>query len=125
MLIGLWSDHKEDCLDPSKSVWYKVANTLTEAGFPTTGMQAETQWKNLTKKYRDTIDHNARSGNSKKNMFIYGGNRGGLWVSSKCEPQYLLGSMPVEQDVEDTEAHEVVEQKATGKKTEAVFQIKH
>ncbi|CAG2206477.1 unnamed protein product [Mytilus edulis] len=50
---------------PKTSLWSKLAtNTLIELHFASS--QCEQKWKNITKAYKDTVDHNRKSGNGKK-----------------------------------------------------------
>jgi hypothetical protein len=49
-----------------KAVWDKIASKLRDNGFKASSAQAETKWKNLTKRYRDVVDHNNISGNDRK-----------------------------------------------------------
>jgi len=44
---------------------------LAEAGYPVSASQADTKWKNLTRRYREVIDHNNTSGNDKKTYPFY------------------------------------------------------
>lgn len=49
-----------------KSIWEKISASMKGFGYNFTGLQCEQKWKNITKNYRDTIDHNSKSGNDKK-----------------------------------------------------------
>ena len=47
-------------------MWQKIVEVLNINGCPATWIQAESKWKNLTKRYRDTVDHNNVSGNGRR-----------------------------------------------------------
>jgi hypothetical protein len=49
-----------------KDVWQKTSNEMELQSFQFSWQQCEQKWKNLTKTYRDTIDHNRMSGNDRK-----------------------------------------------------------
>jgi hypothetical protein len=49
-----------------KFVWGLIAAQLNSEEFDVTAEKAEQKWKNLTKTFRDTVDHNNRSGNAPK-----------------------------------------------------------
>lgn len=49
-----------------KDVWQKTSNEMELQSFQFSWQQCEQKWKNLTKTYRDTIDHNRKSGNDRK-----------------------------------------------------------
>lgn len=69
LLLQLWDQHQESFVSPKtkkKTIWQKIARLLSESGHVVSWAQAESKWKNLTKRYRDVIDHNNTSGNSKK-----------------------------------------------------------
>jgi hypothetical protein len=59
MLMQLWHEHQDQFTSPKtkkKAVWIKIAKALSDAGYKVTGAQAESKWKNITKKYRDMVD---------------------------------------------------------------------
>ena len=67
--MQLWEKNQHKFASPKtkkKSIWEKIAQALSEAGYAVTWSQAESKWKNLTKKYRDIVDYNNTSGNGKK-----------------------------------------------------------
>ena len=68
-LISLWSEYQERFNSPKhkkKAVWQNIVEVPNVNGCPATWIQAESKWKNLTKRYRDTVDHNNASGNGRR-----------------------------------------------------------
>ncbi|PJE78140.1 hypothetical protein CI610_02925 [invertebrate metagenome] len=68
-LIELYRKEEAKFNKPStkkKMVWQIIARQVNERGFNFSASQCEQKWKNLTKAYRDCIDHNKRSGNDRK-----------------------------------------------------------
>jgi hypothetical protein len=49
-----------------KDVWQKTSNEMELQSFQFSWQQCEQKWKNLTKTYRDTVDHNRKSGNDRQ-----------------------------------------------------------
>lgn len=49
-----------------KYVWGLIAAQLNSEDFEVTAEKAEQKWENITKTFRDTVDHNNRSGNAPK-----------------------------------------------------------
>jgi hypothetical protein len=47
-------------------IWQSIAVEINKMGNSFTSLQCEQKWKNLTKAFRDTVDHNSKSGNEKK-----------------------------------------------------------
>jgi len=43
-----------------------ITKDLLKEGYTFTWIQCEQKWKNITKVYRDTIDHNNKTGNDRK-----------------------------------------------------------
>ncbi|XP_040072590.1 uncharacterized protein LOC115332247 [Ixodes scapularis] len=50
----------------SRTFWKGLAETLNEMGYPVTEDQCCNKWKNLKKAYKGVKDHNAKSGNDRK-----------------------------------------------------------
>lgn len=74
MLLRLWQQHQGEFASPKtkkKAIWLKIAAGLCEAGFHITFSQAESKWKNLTRKYRDVVDNNNTSGRERKVCAYY------------------------------------------------------
>ncbi|XP_041373355.1 uncharacterized protein LOC121386503 [Gigantopelta aegis] len=64
-LIDLHTRHRALFSDQhykKKTVWEMVARTMRERGCQYTWHQVESKWKSMTKKFRDTVDHNERNG---------------------------------------------------------------
>ncbi|CAL1534729.1 unnamed protein product [Lymnaea stagnalis] len=64
-LIQLHNEHQHLFDDPhykKKSVWEMVSMCMQKEGYAYSWIQAENKWKAITKKYRDTVDHNAKHG---------------------------------------------------------------
>ncbi|CAI9718913.1 Hypothetical predicted protein [Octopus vulgaris] len=61
MLIRLHSEKEPIFNKPGikkKDVWAMIADEFQAKGFNVTSGQCEQKWKNITKNYRDTVDHN-------------------------------------------------------------------
>ncbi|WAR20622.1 hypothetical protein MAR_002460, partial [Mya arenaria] len=68
-LIDLHSQHEQMFNKPSmkkKHVWSIIAAKLRDKTFEITPEKVEQKWKNMTKTFRDTVDHNNKSGNAPK-----------------------------------------------------------
>ncbi|XP_053394053.1 uncharacterized protein LOC123539896 [Mercenaria mercenaria] len=68
-LIDLHAQYEQMFSKPSikkKHVWALIAAKLCSDTFNVTIEKAEQKWKNLTKNFRDTIDHNNKSGSAPK-----------------------------------------------------------
>ncbi|CAC5407271.1 unnamed protein product [Mytilus coruscus] len=48
-----------------KIIWQDIAEEFNKDGSTFTFQQCEQKWKNFTKTFRDTVDHNSKSGNDK------------------------------------------------------------
>ncbi|CAC5425038.1 unnamed protein product [Mytilus coruscus] len=73
-LIDLHKKYQNLFQKPSikkKEVWQKNANDMSHSNFEFANSQCEQKWKNITKAYRSTVDHNRKSGNGKKKECAY------------------------------------------------------
>lgn len=74
LLLKEWENQEDrfsNVQHKKKQVWADIGKTLRESGFKYTDTQVESKWKNLTKKYRDTVDHNSTSGSDRKTCSYY------------------------------------------------------
>ncbi|XP_046556178.1 trihelix transcription factor GT-3a-like [Haliotis rubra] len=65
-LISLHKEHQQLFDDPhykKKSIWEMIARKLKVDNVTYAWSQVENKWKSLTKRYRDTLDFNARNNN--------------------------------------------------------------
>ncbi|XP_071115810.1 uncharacterized protein [Haliotis cracherodii] len=65
-LISLHKEHQQLFDDPhykKKSIWEMIARKLKDDSVTYAWSQVENKWKSLTKRYRDTLDFNARNNN--------------------------------------------------------------
>lgn len=80
-----------------------------DASFYVSGGQCEQKWNNITKQYRDTIDHNNKSGNDHKECPFYNELNEANGYGPNVKPMCLKGSMIVQitdqnDDVEDSDS---------------------
>ena len=64
-MIDLHTSHRSlfsDAHYKKKTVWEMVAGQMRERGCQYTWNQVESKWKSMTKKFRDTVDHNEKYG---------------------------------------------------------------
>ena len=50
------------------AVWKKIADEMSDddSSVLVTATQCKQKWKNITKKFRDCVDYNSKTGNDKK-----------------------------------------------------------
>ena len=79
------------------SVWKLIAEQITKddgnTGMMVSAIQCEQKWKNITKKFRDTLDHNRKSGNDKKVCPFYDELEACYGYRPNVSPQYTASSM--------------------------------
>ncbi|XP_031334463.1 uncharacterized protein LOC116164417 [Photinus pyralis] len=65
LLISLYEENRqnfEGTKMTNRSVWQRIANSMTEAGYPVTWEQCDNKFKNLKKSYKKVIDNNNKTG---------------------------------------------------------------
>ena len=76
-----------------KSVWCKIAADIyTEKEVQVSATQCEQKWKNLTKTFRDTVDHNSKSGNERKECAFFKELQESYGYRPNVKPIYVSGS---------------------------------
>ncbi|XP_070549936.1 uncharacterized protein [Ptychodera flava] len=53
-----------------KQLWTRIKNEMQDAGYSFTADQCLNKWKSIKREYKNTVDHNSRTGNEKKNVFV-------------------------------------------------------
>lgn len=140
-LIALHQDHEADFRKPSlkkKTIWSIIASDInkeTELNGSYSATQCEQKWKNITKVYRDTVDHNMKSGNEPKecpyfhelqDCYGYRPNVTPLYVSSSIKsPQTQSSSVETEEekDVEKQTKHTSKKSKVKHNRKDAVVEM--
>ncbi|XP_046569263.1 trihelix transcription factor GTL1-like isoform X2 [Haliotis rubra] len=78
-----------------KEIWADITKKLQGEGFidkSITSVQVQQKWKNVSKKYRDTVDHNNTSGNNRKSCPFYERLHEVLGHKPKVQPKVLACS---------------------------------
>ena len=78
---------------------------MNKKGFPFTFSQCEQKWKNLTKAYRDCVDHNSKSGNDRKECPFFKALEDCYGYRPNVKPLFTLGTRK-EDDTESTDTEE-------------------
>lgn len=86
-----------------KEVWKIISSEMNKMGFHFTPSQCDQKWKNLTKSYRDCVDHNSKSGNDRKECPFYKELEDCYGYRPNVNPVFTLG-------IEGTD----IEESATG-----------
>ncbi|XP_052788546.1 uncharacterized protein LOC128223306 [Mya arenaria] len=96
VLIDLHTEKEELFKKPSVkkiSVWKAIAQEINKIS--STGVspaQCEQKWKNIIKKFRDTIDHNKKSGSDRKECPFYNELQHCYGYKPNVHPQFTAGS---------------------------------
>ncbi|XP_063438753.1 uncharacterized protein LOC134719719 [Mytilus trossulus] len=94
-LIGLHQKHQTLFEKPSvkkKDVWLKISKAMAEKNYLFNPAQCEQKWKNLTKVYRDTVDHNRKTGNERKECAFFEELEECYGYRPNVTPLYTMGS---------------------------------
>ncbi|XP_061183308.1 uncharacterized protein LOC133202924 [Saccostrea echinata] len=75
-----------------KEVWKIICSEMHNRGFSFTVNQCEQKWKNLTKAYRDCVDHNSKSGNERKECPFYKELEDCYGYKPNVKPVFTLGT---------------------------------
>lgn len=98
-----------------KSVWERISRKLSDLGYTFSPLQCEQKWKNLTKQYRDVVDHNAKSGNDVKECPFFTELNEVYGYRLNVKPLCLLGSSPA--DSNNNEEISIEEKSESGSST--------
>ena len=74
-------------------IWQSIAVEINKMGNYFTSLQCEQKWKNLTKAFRDTVDHNSKSGNEKKECPYFKELEESYGFRANVKPSYTLSSL--------------------------------
>ncbi|XP_062599738.1 uncharacterized protein LOC134261314, partial [Saccostrea cucullata] len=121
-LIELHTLHSAKFTKPSmkkKDVWKIICSEICNKGFSFTVNQCEQKWKNLTKAYRDCIDHNSKSGNDRKECPFYKELQECYGYKPNVKPLFTLETHK-ENDTESTDAEQFKAEESTSSDCDAV-----
>jgi len=87
-----------------KVIWQDIAEEINKNGSIFSSLQCEQKWKNLTKTFCDTVDHNLKSGNEAKQCPYFKEMEEAYGYKANVKPVFTLSSMPSEESttIEDT-----------------------
>jgi hypothetical protein len=137
-LIALHQDHEADFRKPSlkkKTIWSIIASDInkeTKLNGTYSATQCEQKWKNITKVYRDTVDHNMKSGNERKecpyfhelqDFYGYRPNVTPLYVSSSIKSPQTQSSSVETEDEKDVEKQTSKKPKVKHNRKDAVVEM--
>lgn len=71
MSLRLEDDLKFQLHKAHKTLWNDIAKRMTEKGYSYSGIQCSNKWKTVKREYKNTVDHNNKSGNDKKSCKFY------------------------------------------------------
>lgn len=97
-LISLHQKYEEQFRKPgikNKAIWSMISKEINaehELQVPFSDKQCEQKWKNITKAFRDTVDHNSKSGNNPKKCPYFMELQDSYGYRPNVTPVYVAGS---------------------------------
>lgn len=76
-----------------KAIWQDIAKEINGLGNNFTAVQVEQKWKNLTKIFRDTVDHNSKSGNDHRECPFFKELEEAYGYKANVKPVFTMGSI--------------------------------
>ncbi|XP_060577273.1 uncharacterized protein LOC132734530 [Ruditapes philippinarum] len=118
-----------------KTIWLIIGSDInkeTKLNGTYSATQCEQKWKNITKVYRDTVDHNMKSGNERKecpyfhelqDFYGYRPNVTPLYVSSSIKSPQTQSSSVETEDEKDVEKQTSKKPKVKHNRKDAVVEM--
>lgn len=88
--------NKQGC--KKKVIWQEITDQINIMGNNFNYQQVEQKWKNLTKSFRATVDHNNKSGNDKKECPFFKELEEAYGYKANVKPVFTLGSITKDND---------------------------